>query len=70
MDLFRYRVSHFFGQYVGIEALVTKENLLKYEDMQYVTKFLLDKGVFDNKEDIKKEAIRECGVILPDFLFQ
>ena len=69
MDLFSYRVSHFLGQYVETEALVTKENLLKYEDMQYITKFLLDNGVFVNKDDIKKEAIRECGVILPDFLF-
>ena len=49
--------------------LFASKGILTKSGIQSCSKYLIDKGVFDDKEDMKKEAFKDFNIILPDWVF-
>ena len=63
-------IAAFFMGYVDIpDSLFASKGTLTQTGAQACAKYLIDKGVFVDKEDMKKEAFKNFSIILPDWLF-
>jgi hypothetical protein len=51
------------------DSLFETKGIMKKSGMSACAKYLIDKGVFDDKEDMKKEAFKNLRIILPDWIF-
>ena len=65
------RLHEFFCQYIRpfSRQIYDADGLLSTETMKEAVRLLLDNKVFDNKHDLKLEALKNFEVIIPDELF-
>lgn len=63
-------VTEFFMQYLRIPSNWYDESgLLSKSNISACAKYLIDTVVFDNERDMKEEAIKSMGIILPQWVF-
>lgn len=63
-------VTAFFMSYLNIDnRLLNSYGLLCETSVKYCCKYLIEKGVFIDKEDIRKAALKEYDIILPHCFF-
>ena len=63
-------ITAFFMKYLDIpDSFFQSKGILQKTSIQTIAKYLIDKGVFDDKEDMKKEAFKKHFIILPDWVF-
>ena len=64
-------ITAFFMGYVDIpDGLFKTKGIMTKTGIQACAKYLIDKGVFDDKQDLKKEAFKSISIILPDWVFE
>lgn len=70
-QVFKKKLTDFFGQYIEEkEDFISVNGTIPIVIIQDIVKLLFDKYVFISIRDIRKTALRECGVFLPDYLFE
>ena len=64
-------ITAFFMGYVDIpDSLFRTKGIMTQSGIQACAKYLIDNGVFTDKEDMKKEAFKSLSIILPDWVFE
>lgn len=64
-------VTAFFMTYLNIpENFFKSGGVLTKEGYQACAEKLIDGGVFDDKNDMKSQAIKDFNIILPDWVFE
>ena len=63
-------ITAFFMGYVDIpDNLFRTKGIMTSSGIQACAKYLIENGVFVDKEDMKKEAFKSLRIILPDWVF-
>lgn len=63
-------ITAFFMKYLDIpDSFFQSHGILQKTSIQTIAKFLIDKGVFTDKQDMKTEAFKQLRIILPDWVF-
>lgn len=63
-------ITAFFMGYLDIpDSLFRTKGIMTQSGIQACAKYLIDSGVFTDKEDMKKEAFKSLSIILPDWVF-
>ena len=63
-------ITAFFMGYLDIpDSMFRTKGIMTQSGIQACAKYLIEKGVFDDKEDMKKEAFKKHFIILPDWVF-
>lgn len=64
-------VTAFFMSYLDIpDDFYEPGSIMAKKAMQTCAQYLIITGVFENAEDMKKEALREFNIILPHWIFE
>lgn len=64
-------ITAFFMGYVDIpDSLFRTKGIMTQSGIQACAKYLIEKGVFTDKEDMKKEAFKSLSIILLDWVFE
>lgn len=64
------KVSEFFLEYVKpIRVAYTPSGNLTFTAIKNSAQFLLQENVFTSKEDMRDQAMRDYGIILPETIF-
>lgn len=64
-------VTAFFMCYLDIaDSLYNSFGELTKSGAQTCAKYLIDKGVFNDEKDMKKEALKSFDIILPQWIFE
>lgn len=65
------RTTLFFSEYVHFQSneAYTPSGNLTLSYMQSAVTFLLDENVFDFPDDMRRQAMNDYGIILPESLF-
>lgn len=65
------KVSDFFLEYVKpVKSAYTESGNLTFTAISQVTKYLIEQKVFDSKEDMREQAMRDYEIILPETIFE
>lgn len=66
------KVSLFFLEYIhpGNKEAYTPSGNLNYKAIKDAVSLLLKEKVFDSPEDMRHQAIKDYGIILPDYIFE
>lgn len=65
------RITAFFLNYIEAKSLYYKsDGTLDDQSVKDSARLLLDEGIFLNQDDMRKEAMRSFGIILPDWAFE
>lgn len=65
------KVTAFFNSYLAIpESHFEQNGILSSGGMQICARYLIDLGVFEDKNDMKAEALKTFNIILPDWIFK
>jgi hypothetical protein len=65
------KISSFFLEYVKPRKEgYTPEGNLTFTTIQASAQLLLEKDVFDSKEDMRKQAMKDYKIILPETIFE
>lgn len=68
--MFYERATRFFKSYCHIpEELLAPDGNITNIGIKECVCLLLQEGVFDSEEELRKIAFRECGFILPEWAF-
>lgn len=51
------------------DSFFESHGILKQTSIQTIVKYLIDKGVFNDKQDMKIEAFKQLSIILPEWVF-
>ena len=51
------------------DSFFSSNGILEQTSIQTIAKFLIDKGVFTNKQHMKTQAFKQLRIILPDWVF-
>lgn len=63
-------ITAFFMGYTDIpDSLFRTKGIMTQSGIQACAKYLIDKGVFTDKEDMKTQAFKDFNIILPDWVF-
>ena len=66
------RLHDFFSQYINptCRDSYDEDGLFSFDTMRQSVELLLSNKVFDSKEDLREEALRDFLVIMPESLFE
>lgn len=68
---FYQQLTNFLTSYINFpKEDYTPNGLLTYTAISLGVRFLIEEGVFLGSGDMRKAAIRECNIILPDWAFE
>lgn len=71
MSEFEDKISWFFLEYVHPpKSGYTESGNLTNECTSAAARLLLDEGVFDSPEDMRQQAMKDYGIILPESIFK
>ena len=63
-------ITAFFMRYLDIpDSFFESHGILEQTSIQTIVKYLIDKGVFNDKQDMKIEAFKQLSIILPEWVF-
>lgn len=66
----REKASDFFQGYCRMRRkFIADDGCLSLEGMQFAAHFLLQSEVFDSADEMRKEALSDYGITLPDDVF-
>lgn len=64
------KVSYFFEQYVNAEPQARlPDNRLNISAIQEAAELLIERGYFRDKTAMKKQALQQFSIILPEWVF-
>lgn len=64
-------VTTFITSYVNVpDDFYESSGILTKKAAQACVQYLIDMGVFENAEDVKKSALKEFQIILPYWIFE
>jgi hypothetical protein len=65
------KISSFFLEYVKPrKEAYTPEGNLTFTAIQAAAQLLLEKDVFDSKEDMREQAMKDYKIMLPETIFE
>lgn len=64
-------ITTFFMHYLSIpQEFYNQEGVLTKKGAQTCARYLISNGVFDDKNDMKTEALRDYNLFLPNWVFE
>lgn len=64
------KISYFFEQYVNAEPQARlPDNRLNISAIQEAAELLIERGYFRDKTAMKKQALQQFSIILPEWVF-
>lgn len=69
---FNRKIHNFFAEYVNFinSACLDENRMLKDVTVQIAAKLLIEECCFASIQDIKKQALKDYNIILPNWVFE